>query len=201
MNSGSSSSLSGTLSNVIFKASLSTVTHAGAHDKSIMLNTFFKKSLLLALIVITSPALIKYDGIGKVKAIELLTSLELGKRVYQEVNETDIINCTNPSNIIKYFNYLFKDKKQEEFYIILLDNKKMPQILCGIFLLSYLDSNQNKQSQNLLCYHYTIAQRQHQIYKILLYWQGAKSFLMHLKAFKVLVEYRLFLAGKELLQE
>ena len=68
--------------------------------------------------------LIKYDGIGKVKAIELLTSLELGKRVYQEVNETDIINCTNPSNIIKYFNYLFKDKKQEEFYVILLDNKK-----------------------------------------------------------------------------
>ena len=68
--------------------------------------------------------LIKYDGIGKVKAIEILTSLELGKRVYQEVNETDIINCTNPSNIIKYFNYLFKDKKQEEFYVILLDNKK-----------------------------------------------------------------------------
>lgn len=68
--------------------------------------------------------LIKYDGIGKVKAIELLTSLELGKRVYQEVNETDIINCTNPTNIIKYFNYLFKDKKQEEFYVILLDNKK-----------------------------------------------------------------------------
>lgn len=68
--------------------------------------------------------LIKYDGIGKVKAIELLTSLELGKRVYQEVNETDIINCTNPSNIIKYFNYLFKEKKQEEFYVILLDNKK-----------------------------------------------------------------------------
>ena len=68
--------------------------------------------------------LIKYDGIGKVKAIEILTSLELGKRVYQEVNETDIINCTNPNNIIKYFNYLFKDKKQEEFYVILLDNKK-----------------------------------------------------------------------------
>ena len=47
--------------------------------------------------------LIKYDGIGKVKAIELLTALELGKRVYQEVNEIDVINCTNPTNIIKYF--------------------------------------------------------------------------------------------------
>lgn len=73
---------------------------------------------------ITYNDLLKYDGIGKVKAIELLTSLELGKRVYQEVNESDVINCTNPSNIIKYFNYLFKDKKQEEFYVILLDNKK-----------------------------------------------------------------------------
>ena len=26
------------------------------------------------------------------------------------------------------------------------------------FMLSYLDSNQDKQNQNLLCYHYTIGQ-------------------------------------------
>ena len=36
----------------------------------------------------------------------------------------DIISCTNPSNIINYFNYLFKNKKQEEFYVLYLDNKK-----------------------------------------------------------------------------
>lgn len=68
--------------------------------------------------------LIKYEGIGKVKAIELLASLELGKRVYREVDEKDLFICNEPINIVKYFNNLFKGKKQEEFYIILLDNKK-----------------------------------------------------------------------------
>lgn len=68
--------------------------------------------------------LIKYEGIGKVKAIELLAALELGKRVYREVEEKDLFICNEPIYIIKYFNDLFKDKKQEEFYIILLDNKK-----------------------------------------------------------------------------
>ena len=63
-------------------------------------------------------------GIGKVKAIELLAVIELGKRIYAEVNDNDLINCTSPINIINYFNYLFKDKKQEEFYVLYLDNKK-----------------------------------------------------------------------------
>lgn len=63
-------------------------------------------------------------GIGRVKAIELLAAIELGKRIYAEVNDNDLINCTSPVNIINYFNYLFKDKKQEEFYVIFLDNKK-----------------------------------------------------------------------------
>ncbi len=63
-------------------------------------------------------------GIGLVKAIELQAALELGRRVYAETNLDDIIECTNPLNIIKYFNYLFKDKKQEEFYVLYLDNKK-----------------------------------------------------------------------------
>lgn len=68
--------------------------------------------------------LMQIEGIGKVKAIELLAIVELAKRIYTPVNEEDIINCTNPSNIINYFNSLFLDKDQEEFYVIYLDNKK-----------------------------------------------------------------------------
>lgn len=68
--------------------------------------------------------LTKIKGIGMVKAIELLAAIELGKRIYAEVSDNDLINCTSPVNIINYFNYLFKDKKQEEFYVIFLDNKK-----------------------------------------------------------------------------
>lgn len=36
--------------------------------------------------------------------------------------------------------------------------KESPAMLRGFFLLSYLDSNQDKQNQNLVCYHYTIGQ-------------------------------------------
>ena len=64
------------------------------------------------------------EGIGKVKAIELLAVIELGRRIFEKVNDNDLISCTNPVNIINYFNYLFKDKKQEEFYVLFLDNKK-----------------------------------------------------------------------------
>ena len=68
--------------------------------------------------------LINIKGIGKVKAIELLAIIELSKRMNEVVSIGEVINCTNTINIIKYFNYLFLDKKQEEFYVLYLDNKK-----------------------------------------------------------------------------
>lgn len=72
----------------------------------------------------TYQALMEIEGIGKVKAIELIAIVELAKRIYTDKQIKDVITCTNPTNIIYYFNSLFKDKKQEEFYVIYLDNKK-----------------------------------------------------------------------------
>ncbi len=69
-------------------------------------------------------SLMQIPGISQIKAIELVAVLELGKRVYAEISLEDVIACTTPTNIIKYFNYLFQDKKQEEFYVIYLDNSK-----------------------------------------------------------------------------
>jgi len=73
---------------------------------------------------LTINKLIEIEGIGKIKAIELLAIIELSKRITAPIKETEILTCTNPTNIINYFNYLFKDKLQEEFYCIYLDNKK-----------------------------------------------------------------------------
>jgi len=67
--------------------------------------------------------LVDLDGIGKVKAIELLAAIELGRRVYEDDSYKELVSLTNPSVIIKYFNKLFKDKKQEYFYVIYLDSK------------------------------------------------------------------------------
>ena len=73
---------------------------------------------------ITINKLTMIKGIGKIKAIELVAVIELAKRMYESTSIKDVICCTNPLNIINYFNYLFKNKKQEEFYVIYLDNKK-----------------------------------------------------------------------------
>jgi len=67
--------------------------------------------------------LINIEGIGKIKAIELIAAIELGRRVYSEENYTELVNFTNPEIIIKYFNTLFKDEKQECFYVVYLDSK------------------------------------------------------------------------------
>ena len=68
--------------------------------------------------------LINVPGIGRVKAIELMAIIELSRRMNEEKLIKEVISCTNPKTIIEYFNYLFKDKMQEEFYVLYLNNKK-----------------------------------------------------------------------------
>lgn len=67
--------------------------------------------------------LIDIEGIGKVKAIELLSAIELGRRVYESNDYKEMISLVEPKYIVNYFNYLFKDEKQECFYVIYLDSK------------------------------------------------------------------------------
>ncbi len=68
--------------------------------------------------------LCKIDGIGNVKAIEILALIELAKRMNAVVDEKKLISFTKPDVIINYFNELFYNVKQEEFYCIYLDYKK-----------------------------------------------------------------------------
>ena len=106
---------------------LSIILKTGTKDKSVKEVSYELLNLvkdIRNLKDVSIKTLTNIKGIGKVKAIELLAVIELGKRIYEEVNDNDLISCTNPVNIINYFNYLFKDKKQEEFYVIFLDNKK-----------------------------------------------------------------------------
>ena len=62
------------------------------------------------------------NGIGKVKAIELLCALELGKRVYYR-KEKESIKLNSSDKIYNYFKDIFIDEKQEYFYAIYLDSK------------------------------------------------------------------------------
>lgn len=71
---------------------------------------------------ITYNKLTKIKGIGKVKAIELLASLELGKRVYYQTNK-EKIKLNNTKKVFEYFKDIFIDEKQENFYALYLDSK------------------------------------------------------------------------------
>lgn len=64
------------------------------------------------------------EGMSKVKAIELVAAIELGRRVYEDDSYRELVELTNPGTIINYFHSLFKDKKQEYFYVVYLDNQK-----------------------------------------------------------------------------
>ena len=68
-------------------------------------------------------SLLNIKGIGKVKAIELIAAIELGRRVYLDKN-IESVKITGSIDVYNYFNDLLKDKKQEYFYCLYLDNKK-----------------------------------------------------------------------------
>ncbi len=62
-------------------------------------------------------------GLGKVKTIELIAAIELGKRIYFEKNNEKDICYNHPKIIFEENKYLFIGKKQEYFYCLYLDNK------------------------------------------------------------------------------
>ncbi len=66
--------------------------------------------------------LTKIKGIGEVKAIELISSIELGKRIILEREEK--IKLDNPNSIWKDAKYLMTGKKQEYFYCYYFNNKQ-----------------------------------------------------------------------------
>ena len=61
-------------------------------------------------------------GIGKVKALHLLASVELGKRVLMKNSNNH--RYTNPKDIFESVRYLFAGKKQECFYALYFNQKQ-----------------------------------------------------------------------------
>ncbi len=61
-------------------------------------------------------------GVGIAKATDVLASIELGKRVFME-NEKIKYKISCSKDVFDYMNYFLKDKKQEYFYCLYLNNK------------------------------------------------------------------------------
>ncbi len=65
--------------------------------------------------------LAKIPGVGKVKAITLLSALELGKRALK--NEQKIIKIVNDRDVYNLYKYDFIKENQEKLVGVFLDNK------------------------------------------------------------------------------
>ncbi len=106
---------------------LSIILKTGTKDKNVKelaLDILSQYKEITKLKNIKYQQLITIPGIGKAKASEIIATIELGRRIFQKTTEEQLIECTSVKNIVDHFGYLFKDKKQEEFYVIYLDNKK-----------------------------------------------------------------------------
>ena len=68
--------------------------------------------------------LIKIKGIGMMKACTLLATIELGNRINSQIISLNNIPFTSASIVYNYFKTKLKDKQQEYFYCIYLDNAK-----------------------------------------------------------------------------
>ena len=68
--------------------------------------------------------LTKIKGIGMSKAAILLSAVELGKRINSKCNNIHHVKVDNPSVVFDYYVELLKNKNQEHFYAIYLDNQK-----------------------------------------------------------------------------
>lgn len=67
--------------------------------------------------------LMQIKGMGKVKSIEVLASIELGKRVYETLPSKDI-KLNNSKKIYNEFKDLFIGQNQELFYSLYFDSKQ-----------------------------------------------------------------------------
>lgn len=66
----------------------------------------------------------KYDGIGNVKACVLMATIELSKRINNEIISIKNIKLTSSDLVYKYYKDKLGTKKQEYFYAVYLDNSK-----------------------------------------------------------------------------
>ena len=65
----------------------------------------------------------KLPGIGRVKAIEIVSCIELGRRIFL-AKKDKLLQYHNADEILEDSKYLFYGKKQEEFYCLYFDNKQ-----------------------------------------------------------------------------
>ena len=104
---------------------LAIILKTGTKDKSVndLAIDILNKYNLNDLKSININELNKIKGIGEVKAIELIASIELGKRIFLNKNNK-LKKLVNAKDIWEDSKYLFNNLKQEYFYALYFNNKQ-----------------------------------------------------------------------------
>ena len=112
-------------SNLTDRELLAIILKTGTKDKSVndLALDILKKYNLIDLKDITISNLTSIKGIGEVKAIELITAIELGKRIFLKESKK-LTKLENPKAIWESSKYLFNGLKQEKFYCYYFNSKQ-----------------------------------------------------------------------------
>jgi DNA repair protein RadC len=105
---------------------LSIILKTGTKDKSVkeLSLEILKEHDIHSLNDINIEELSKLKGIGKTKAATLIASIELGKRINRTIDTLNDIKIDNSLKVFEYFKEILKDKNQEYFYCLYLNNRK-----------------------------------------------------------------------------
>ena len=91
---------------------------------AIILKSGTKEKSVNSLKDINIEKLAKIKGIGKKKAATLIAAIELGKRMNRKIDTLNDIKIDNSEKVFEYFKEILKDKNQEYFYCLYLNNRK-----------------------------------------------------------------------------
>lgn len=107
------------------KELLAIILKTGTKEKSVneLAIDLLNKYKLEDLEEISLNKLLEIKGIGEVKAIELLASIELGRRIFLN-KDIKYKKLDTPEKIFNHTKYLFYNKKQEYFYTLYFNNKQ-----------------------------------------------------------------------------
>ena len=113
------------VNNLTDKEIISIILKTGTKDKNVndLSLELLNKYSLIEFKGLSLNDLIKIKGIGEVKAIELLTSIELGKRIFLRENNK-LKKLDTAKSIWNDSKYLFDGLKQECFYCYYFNNKQ-----------------------------------------------------------------------------
>ena len=73
---------------------------------------------------ITLERLLNIKGIGKAKACKIIATIELGKRINNQIPSLNGLKAHSPKIIYEHYKPILRHSKQEKFIVIYLDNKQ-----------------------------------------------------------------------------